>query len=251
MPYKRIRSLERGVAILQLVNTMGEATAGKIAQEIGLPRPTVYRILDTLVESGLLYRSPSAQKVYRLTEAVGKLSTSLARADPVAAAARRVLSGASLDVAWPVFLSTYTEEGMVIRETTRGSSVFWTELGWVGAIAPFWEVSPGWAFVAHAPARLQKTLIEQGPPDAQSRLETIRYQGYALDHDASGRVFGISVPVGDGDTLIGALATIWEANEATEPSVVDDYLASLTSLRDQILHELAAGGNHATTLVAN
>lgn len=247
MTYKRIRSLERGVAILQFVNTMGEATAGKIAQEIGLPRPTVYRILDTLVESGLLYRSPSAHKVYRLTEAVGKLITGIERADPVATAAHSVLSSASADVSWPVFLSTYSGKGMVIRETTRGSSVFWTELGWVGAAAPIWEVSPGWAFAAHASPELQHALAEQGPPDVQSRLETVRKQGYALDHDPTGRVCGVAVPVGKGEALVGALATVWEAGEAPEANSADGYLASLISLRDQILEELASDEDYTAS----
>lgn len=240
MPYKQIRSLDRGVAILQYVNTMGEATAGKIARAIGLPRPTVYRILDTLVESGLLYRSPSEQRVYRLTEALDKLSDSLRPSDPVAAAARHVLSSASRDLPWPVFLSTYSEEGMVIRETTRGSSVFWTELGWVGAVAPFWEVAPGWAFIAHASSELRDTLLEQGPDGAKEQLETVRRQGYAIDHDRDSRVIGLAVPVGEGDTLVGALATFWEPSEVTEEAFVDELLCSLNELRNQILKELAS-----------
>lgn len=234
------------MAILQFVNTMGEATAGKIARQVGLPRPTVYRILDTLVESGLLYRSPSAQRVYRLTEAVGKLSTGLGDEDPVVAAARRVLQNASPDLFWPVFLSTYTEEGMVIRETTRGSSVFWTELGWVGAVAPFLEVSPGWAFLAHATPDLQKTILKELSPETRERLEVVRKQGYALDHDSTGRVVGISVPVGEGENLVGALATFWEASEGPEPILADDFLASLDSLRRQILAERSADAEGAS-----
>lgn len=239
MPYKRIRSLERGVTILQYVNTMGEATAGKIAREIRLPRPTVYRILDTLVESGLLYKSPSAQKVYRLTEAVGKLSTGLSDGDRAVAATRRVLSNASLDLSWPVFLSTHTEEGMVIRETNRGSSVFWTELGWVGAIAPRWEVAPGWAYVAHATSELQEALLQNAPDDARERLVAVREQGYAVDLDSAGRVVGLAVAVGEGETLVGSLATFWEASERPDPVVIEEFLASLMSLRNQILAELA------------
>lgn len=248
MPYKQIRSLDRGVAILQFVNTMGEATAGKIARAIGLPRPTVYRILDTLVESGLLYRSPSAQRVYRLTEAVGKLSNSLDRSDPVAAAARRVLNSVSPDLPWPVFLSTYSEEGMVIRETTRGSSVFWTELGWVGAVAPFWEVSPGWAFIAHASPDLVSSLLEQAPVGAKDQLEAVRKQGYALDHDSAGRVIGLSIPVGKDDTLVGALATRWEASEVTKQGFVDEFFGSLDLLRNQILEELTKDSAGAPAL---
>ena len=74
MSYKNIRSLARGVTVLQHLNRVDAATAATIAQEAHLPRPTVYRILDTLVEQGLIYRSPSSQNLYRLTGNVRALS---------------------------------------------------------------------------------------------------------------------------------------------------------------------------------
>lgn len=74
MSYKHIRSLARGVAVLEHLNMAEGATVAAIAQKARLPRPTVYRILDTLVEQGLIYRSPSSHNLYRLTGNVRALS---------------------------------------------------------------------------------------------------------------------------------------------------------------------------------
>lgn len=239
MSYKRIRSLERGVAVLQFLNQMGSATARDIAKEIGLPRPTVYRILDTLVESGLIYRSPSAHKVYRLTEAVGRLSGNLDKSAPVSAAASAVLGGVPDSLPWPVFMTTLSDEGVVIRETTRGSTVFWTEYGWVGAVAPIWEVAPGRASVAFSPPERQAELLKDAPPWAAEDIRIIREQGYAEERDRDGRLAGLAVPVGSGEALVGALAVSWEPSSEPDASLKDRCLPLLSSLRDDILAQLA------------
>lgn len=239
MSYKRIRSLERGVAVLQFLNQMGSATAGDIAKDIGLPRPTVYRILDTLVESGLIYRSPSAHKVYRLTEAVGRLSGNFDQSEPLTAAARAVLGGTSDGVPWPVFLTTLSDEGVVIRETTRGSTVFWTEYGWVGAVAPIWEVAPGRISVAFSPPERQQMLLQDAPAWAADDIRTIVAQGYAEEREPDGRLFGLAVPVGEGEALVGALAITWEPSGEPDDDLRERYLPLLNGLRDDILAKLA------------
>jgi IclR family mhp operon transcriptional activator len=238
MSYKRIRSLERGVAVLQFINQMGFATAGNIAKEIGLPRPTVYRILDTLVENGLIYRSPSAHKVYRLTEAVGRLSGSFDKSDPLSQAASAVLGAAPDSLPWPIFLTTLSDEGVMIRETTRGSTVFWTEYGWVGAIAPIWNVAPGRIMVAFSPPDRQQALLQDAPPGAAEDIQTIFGRGYAEEHDKNGRLSALAVPLGEGDTLIGALAMTWEPGGDPDDNIRQRYLPVLRELRDQILERL-------------
>lgn len=59
--------------MLEYLNTVRASTVHEIALELQLPRPTVYRILETLEDRGLLYRSVS-DSVFRLTDAVRQLS---------------------------------------------------------------------------------------------------------------------------------------------------------------------------------
>jgi IclR family transcriptional regulator, mhp operon transcriptional activator len=42
-----VRAFKRGLDILQEVNRSGGIQAGEIARRLDLPRPTVYRLLET------------------------------------------------------------------------------------------------------------------------------------------------------------------------------------------------------------
>lgn len=241
MSYKHIRSLERGVTVLQFLNQQGAATAGDIARHISLPRPTVYRILDTLEDCGLVYRSPSQQKVYRLTEAVGLLGENLAHAEPISAAARTVLHDPNETTPWPVFLSTLTDDGIIIRETTRGNSVFWTELGWIGSVAPVWDVAAGRVIAAFSDPDRQASLLAQGPQNGADILQKIVMQGYEEERNAQGKITGLSVPVGSGAALQGALVIIWDTDMDSGSSMVENFLGRLIALSNRIMNELGAG----------
>lgn len=67
MNYKRIRSLERGIAVLKFLNTVKAATVAEIAEATQIPRPTAYRVLDALIEEGLVYQRPSSNSLYLLS----------------------------------------------------------------------------------------------------------------------------------------------------------------------------------------
>ncbi len=68
-----IRALMRGLDALTVLNLRDGATVSEVAHEIRLPRTTVYRILETLCNSGFVYRD-SADERYRLTILVRGLS---------------------------------------------------------------------------------------------------------------------------------------------------------------------------------
>ena len=48
-----VRSLERGLSLLVAMNRRQLASASDLAKDTHLPRPTVYRLLDTLCRSRL------------------------------------------------------------------------------------------------------------------------------------------------------------------------------------------------------
>src|SRR3977135_4708784 len=67
-----IRALMRGLDALTFLNLRDGATVSEVAQEIHLPRTTVYRILETLCNSGFVFRD-AADDRYRLTVEVRRL----------------------------------------------------------------------------------------------------------------------------------------------------------------------------------
>lgn len=68
-----IRALIRGLDALTVLNLRDGATVSEVAQEIRLPRTTVYRILETLCSAGFVFRD-AADDRYRLTVRVRTLS---------------------------------------------------------------------------------------------------------------------------------------------------------------------------------
>jgi IclR family mhp operon transcriptional activator len=73
---RRVRGLTRGLAILRALNENNYATALQLSRITGLPRPTVYRLLDTLIAAGYV--------------AHGTRPTSTASPSPCALAQRRL-----------------------------------------------------------------------------------------------------------------------------------------------------------------
>src|SRR3954466_4444516 len=68
-----VRSLQRGLKVLRLISRHAGIKAGEIAEQIGLARPTVYRLLETLEEEGYVVRSASDNRfrVTRETQSLG------------------------------------------------------------------------------------------------------------------------------------------------------------------------------------
>ncbi len=70
--YKGVRALSRGLEILTAVNR-GARGVAEIAAAVGLNRPSVYRLLETLARDGFIVRSESDGS-YRPTSSVLDLS---------------------------------------------------------------------------------------------------------------------------------------------------------------------------------
>jgi IclR family mhp operon transcriptional activator len=61
-----VRAFKRGLDVLHEVNRSGGIRAGDLARQLDLPRPTVYRLLETLEELGYVARSASDDR-FRVT----------------------------------------------------------------------------------------------------------------------------------------------------------------------------------------
>lgn len=66
--------LDRSLDVLELIAERGEAGAGEISQELGLPRASVYRLLNTLETRGYIARAPRSRR-FRLGLAIQALAS--------------------------------------------------------------------------------------------------------------------------------------------------------------------------------
>ena len=67
-----VRAFKRGLDVLTEVNRSGGVRAADVARALDLPRPTVYRLLETLEELGYIARSASDDR-YRVTRLASSL----------------------------------------------------------------------------------------------------------------------------------------------------------------------------------
>src|SRR3974377_963931 len=116
--------------MLHEVSLSGGIPAGDVARQLNLPRPTVYRLLETLEELGYVARSASDDR-FRVTRRALSLGAGYAPRIVICQAAPPYLAELGKSLVWPVDLSTYENAAMVIQETTHSRSPFSIDRGMI------------------------------------------------------------------------------------------------------------------------
>ena len=130
-----VRSLERGLALLVAINRRKLPSVVELARDTRLPRPTVYRLLETLSRAGFVTRS-SPNDRYCLTSQVRTLSDGFAEDDWIAEIAAPLMTQLTRQLVWPLALMTFEEGRMLVRETTHEASTLSIDHGMVGRSLP-------------------------------------------------------------------------------------------------------------------
>jgi IclR family transcriptional regulator, mhp operon transcriptional activator len=154
-----IRALTRGLDALTVLNLRDGATVSEVAHEIRLPRTTVYRILETLCNSGFVYRDKADER-YRLTILVRGLSEGFDDEAWVGQIARPMIYGLCAEIVWPVSIATLSGTKMMLRETTDHSTPLAVERYSGGFQLPLLNTATGRAYLANCPVAQRDALIE-------------------------------------------------------------------------------------------
>jgi IclR family mhp operon transcriptional activator len=255
MPYKKICSLERGLKVLEYLNTVRAATAHGIAAELKIPRPTVYRVLETLEQVGLLYRSAS-DSVFRLTIAAGRLSRGFTDEEWIVSLGAPLLTELGEKVIWPTDLATFDRDSMIIRRSTHRSSPFSIDVGMIGRRRHLLKSPLGRAYLAFCPEEERNEILEylrrsKDPENALSHddafleriLSTSRANGYSscreLGHP---KCASIAVPVLCGGRVIACINIVWVAAIINYDEVISRYLPELQRTRIKLETGLQTNG---------
>ena len=153
-----VRAFKRGLDVLHEVNRSGGIRAGDVARQLNLPRPTVYRLLETLEELGYIARSASDDR-FRVTRRASSLGDGYDPGVVICQAAAPFLADLNKKLVWPVDLSTYDNAAMVIQETTHRRSPLSIDRGMIGKRLPMLRTSTGRAYLAACSPRERDVII--------------------------------------------------------------------------------------------
>ncbi|MCM2561675.1 DNA-binding transcriptional regulator [Lutimaribacter sp. EGI FJ00015] len=249
-----VRALARGLAILHHVNKTGEARPGEIAKALGIPRPTVYRLLETLEELGYLAFSATSNYV-RVTRFAAALGDGYTLTSEIAQAAGPIFAAYSKQLVWPLDLTVYHNAAMVIQETTHGRSPLSIDRGMTGFRLPMLRSSAGRAYLSACPEEERGLILEhlrrlndpEDLPFLEDRLLThlldeTRARGIAVRDSGEFRqeTASIAVPIKADGTVLGCVSLIWIRSAMSTRRALDDFGAPLLEIAQRISGALPA-----------
>ena len=236
-----IRALMRGLDALTVLNLRDGASVSEVAQEIRLPRTTVYRILETLCNAGFAFRDEADDR-YRLTILVRALSDGFDDEAWVTQIAKPFIHDLCREIVWPVAIATLSGTTMLVRESTDHSSPLAIERYSAGFRAPLLATAAGRVYLANAPAQQREMLIEilarsskEEDKPARARAELARTLGeiQASGYATATRTrrlmeeISIAVPVLLHDRVLACLTVRFAASAVPLKNGLERFLPKL------------------------
>jgi IclR family mhp operon transcriptional activator len=250
---KTIRALERGLNVMQILQTKGSATLNEIYQVSGLPRPTILRILRTLVGAGWVRRGLE-DGFYRNSFKIEGMVNNLDATDRLAEISAPYLDALCRKASWPSDLTVFNSIGlyMELKETSRSLTPFLLNRDNIGHKINLPLSAVGRAYLAFcnknecsivlAKLRKSRNLANKIIHDElrfSNELEKIRRAGYAIREPSFGGgqkplrsefddgLNAVAVPIKLNKKILGCISLVWLRKAATTQDIVSEYLTDL------------------------
>ena len=153
-----IEPVRRSFTVLEALSHRRSTTLSVLTGETGLPRPTVVRLLHTLIALGYAARV-SRQQGYRLTDRVLGLSESIRFVDHLVDAAIPHMRRFTEEHGWPLYLATISQGAIVIRHSTAPESPMSFEGAGLNARRPVLISALGRVWLAFCPEEERRAIL--------------------------------------------------------------------------------------------
>ena len=152
-----IRSVDRAVAILDLLAQDGWRAGAEVARELGVHRSTALRLLGTLERHALVERDPRTAK-YRLGRRLPQLARVVTGELDLRHVARPVCEGLAASTGETVTLDVLDGDEIVPIEQSTGSTAF-VSVNWLGRRTPVHCTASGKIILAFAAEPIRHRLL--------------------------------------------------------------------------------------------
>ena len=252
-PYKDVRSLVRGLQLIEALSELGWARIGQLSAAAQVERSSSYRIVNTLEKLGYVTRR-SEDGAVALTTKFAFLAEGLRDDDVVAQFAWPNLFELTRDLLWPCDFASLEGGKVLIRLSTHKISPMSIHRAMVGKERSLIRSALGMAILSAMSAEeLDASLdvIERlggsNAADVRDRdavrqvAESVRQRGYA---SAAGltesKISAIALPVIAPDrTVAGAINVVFFRSVMTPEQAAERYLAKLQTCVSRVEQALA------------
>lgn len=261
--FQPVTAALRVLDVLTVVNRLREASVGDIFRETGLNRPTIVRMLETLIAAGFVARHATHAR-YLPTGRTLNLSSGYQRHEEMALAAAPVLAALHKRLQWPSDVAVFDGDAMVVAQTSRGEGFLQFNRR-PGYRAPLLGTSLGLSYLAFSSPAVRSAALARlagsaapwdgalrKPTALARRLDQIRIHGYAtMNRDYGSTAYGgaasaIGVPVRSADTLHGSLNVMFLHGSIEQAAAIERFAVPLHEAAAEIARALQAirGGTH-------
>lgn len=229
-----IEPIGRVFALMESLSRRPHGTVAALASETALPRPTVVRLLQTLVELGYATRVSRAIG-YRLTDKVLGLAQGIRFVDHLVDVAAPHMSQFTRTYGWPLYLGTISNRAITIRHSTAAESPMSFERAALQRRSPILSSALGRAWLAFCSAEERRAVLRDLGVRQDAKLTAafarIRRDGHAFTVlPRSGRLQGIGVAIRKGERVMGCLSMRFIRSAMTEEEAGRRYGAPLDAL---------------------
>lgn len=213
-----VQSVDRAVAVIEILARDGVCTVTDIARELGTNKSTVSRILATLETRGVVEKSLETQR-YRLGFAILTYASGVRTSLDLNQAARPACERLSRRVGETVNIAVL-EDGDVVNIQQVNFSTNRVNVDWTGSYVPLHATSSGKVLIAHLPEEERERLLTDPlkrftaatitrPARLRSELDRVREQGYAtaLEEFEAG-LCAIAAPIRDAEGAVIAAISL-------------------------------------------
>lgn len=249
-----IRALSRGLRLLSVLNSRGTASLAQLAKETGLPRPTAYRLLQSLLVENYITKD-EALSTYHPAPRCCSLSSGFMEDAWLLEHTQEELNALGRALIWPLSISTNAGVRMIVRCNTDIESPLAVRKFMPGTSLPLLESASGKIFMAFCSDARRQRLIEvlslSSDPILKSErdraklekvLERARAVSYAT-HTKPGKYSeanAIAVPIIVQERVIATITIRYAKTAVTDMHARDEFIPALLATAESIANKINA-----------